>query len=377
MTTMVEADHTDAVHGALLNFCMANVHKAKAHAAASEQARLTRDQVRTYTQLLADEMVRTGETARCVQLPAGIAMGRGAAVTDGAAWAVLQPVRSAPKKLCATAAVDALRDVTTDAIRAASASDSMAVALAEYIRKRFEPQFAGRYTVRLQSKPPRAVPPLRVAPPGAPDCTGAEVAPTGAAPLEASTRCGRAGAEEPGAHASVRSMRSEGLGAASIAHSLVHCRADARQQRAHFKEQTRGHDAACDLAREAVEQYVREVSPVTRVAPVQLEMNGAASRFYVRAREVRHVKALSLRAFVPLCAVALQDALRATGMCDDITDNAVQRVRSEEWLLSVLERLHVGLERHSAATQRVTTKLTLERGLPRARARRAGLVEPG
>jgi len=354
----VEADQTDAIHGALLNFCMANVHKAKAHAAAAEQARLTRDQVRTYTQLLADEMVHAGETARCVQLPTG-ATPPGA---DGAAWAVLRPVRSAAKKMCTASAVDALREVTTDAIRAATSSDSMAVTLAEYLRRHFEPQFAGRYTLQLQAKPPRAVPP-RVATPGgslpmAQLAQSWQLAPM--APMAPSLPV----APVPVSHAP--RSRPSGKGE-SIAQSLVHCRAEAQQQRACLKEQTRGHDATCAQARAAVEQYVREVSPLARVAPVQIEMNGAATRFYVRAREVQRTKAVSLRAFLPLCTVAMQDALRTTGMCDNITDSAVQRVRSDDWLRCVFDRLQPGLERHGAAAQQVTTKLTLERGLPRVR----------
>ena len=385
---LVAAIPGDQSHSALLRFCVASMHKEQILGAAGAERRRQREQVKTYSTLLEEHMRRHNEGF--VHLPAS--------ASSPECWVVRRPVRAAPKKLCAATVVDTLRALSLEQLQRVTA-ETLSSAVEDVLRSSLSRQATGRFSVAVQTHRPRPAPladpravpaqphgPLAERPgpePGDPASQPAQQAPGPSATLPCPLE-GLAGAPAGVAPTSVCAGVAptpvrEGAGprtaagpppaeeARRLAGALRACRDEAKAGAKGTRELLRVHEAAAKLCEPVVEAYVQSVSPTAAAAPVQVEVAGATTDFFVRARNVSHKKVITLTKLLPLCLGAVKAALGAVHMVDAVTPRALAYLQSTVGLDDVFQRLQADLDKEQAASTTTKREVSLDRGALRPR----------
>ena len=387
---------------------------------AGTERRRQREQVKTYSTLLEEHLRRHNEDS--VHLPAS--------ASSPECWVVRRTIRAAPKKLCAASVVETLRTLTMEQLRRFAATNDLSSAVQEFLRAKLSRQPTGRFNVSVQVNRPRPcqgapaapppaldVRPLQPLPPPPPkppqppeplelepleleplELEPLELEPEPLEPLELeplaplSVPVVQAGRPEPhpqqlehevqpahrlnptGACGGYDPTRPTGGGeeARRLAGALRMCRDVAKSGAKDTRERLKVHEAATRLCEPVVDAYVHSVSPVAAAAPLQIEIGGAATDFFVRSRSVSKQKPITLTNLLPLCHVAIKAALGAGGMVDAVTPRAVAFLQSAACLDDVLRRLRAKIARVQAATATTTREVSLDRGALRPRRRGRG-----
>jgi hypothetical protein len=347
---LVAATPGDQSHAALLRFCVASMHKEEIRGAAGAERRRQREQVKTYSSLLEEHMRRHDEGF--VHLPASAG--------SPECWVVRRPVRAAPKKLCAATVVDTLRALSLEQLQRVTA-ETLSSAAENILRSSLSRQATGRFSVAVQMNRPR--PTIEFSQRGLP------VQPQ--SPLRKPETASQSHA--PGAIAVCERVDSTaacpgyplvggGAEARRLAGALRDCRDEAKADAKSTRDRLQIHEAAAKLCEPVVEAYVQSVSPMASAAPVQVEVAGATTDFFVRARTVSHKKVVTLTKLLPMCLAAIKAALGAAHMVDAVTPRALAYLQSTVGLNDVFQRLQVDLDKEQAASTTTKRQVSLDRG---------------
>ena len=310
MSTLVQADFGEQMNNDILKFCLAKMNKEKIEVETSAERRQVREQVKTYTNLMTEQMAEKGTQIVYLQ-PKN---------DQPESWVVLKPVSVAPKKLSAAAVIDALKNTRMEELQAFQ-SQNMTEVLQQFLISSFSRQHMGKYTVSVQTKPPR---------------TAKQVDLT---------------------HQSPELLE--------VAQNLVESKLSCKTTRGKVKQAMCKEDSVCALTSPSVERYIHTVSPVVPIAPVQVELGGENNKFYVRSREVNKTKNMTLKTLMPICREVIKDALDKNGLGDELTANTLAKLQTPACINSIFETLEAKIDSYKQLNLETTKKITLERGLPR------------
>lgn len=305
--SLVRANQADVVHSELLKFCVANLASEQAKTAADPNNREAREKVKTYRTMLVDEMQRSGVST--VRLPAGNGC-------DRDSWVILKPRTKAKRKLCPGSVAELMGSMSMENID--PERGSLLRAIEEYLRSHMKPEPNGEYTVSVQTCTPRTA------------------------------------RQNP-------SLPSETVN--RVASNFIKCTQEAKAVRKHLKSEMEPHERVCQSTQASVQKYIENINPEAGVAPLQVDLQGQSMKFYVRTREVRRGRALSLKTLLEMSIEVMGHLLRHENIADDITPGGVERLRSAEMRARMFELLQERVAKFKSDNMRVTRKVTLERGV--------------
>tara|TARA_B100000787_G_C16198853_1_gene303101 strand:- start:6666 stop:7616 length:951 start_codon:yes stop_codon:yes gene_type:complete len=310
MSNLVQVDFGQQMNGDILKFCLAKMNKEKIETETEPERRRIREQVKTYTSLMTEHM--TKKKTNLVYLhPKG---------DLPETWVVLKPVSVAPKKLSAVAVTDVLRNTRMEELQTFE-SQNMTEVLQQFLVSSFSRQHMGKYTVSVQTKPPRMAKKVDLI------------------------------------HQSPELLE--------VARNLVDSKLSSKTTRGKVKQAMCKEDSVCELASPSVARYIHTVSPAIPIAPVQVELGGEHNKFYVRAREVNKTKSMTLKTLIPLCREVIKDVLESNGLGDELTTDTLAKLQSPSCINAILETLEAKIDSYKQLHSETTKKITLERGLPR------------
>jgi hypothetical protein len=310
MTTLVPAIAGEEMNDDLLKFCLAKMSKVKIEQEIGPEKQRCREQLKTYMGIMAERM-RDAETNVVYLQPTE---------TQPESWVVLKPQNSAPKKLSAASVVEELKTTSMDELEAFQGSN-LVEALKELLISKLCRQHMGKYAVTVQTKPPRIA-------------------------KNDTFQCQRPDLVE-------------------VAKNLSTSKENSKATRSRVKDVLSQQDTICQLASPSVERYIEKVSPALPIAPVQIEVNGEPNKFYIRSRDVKKSKNMTLKTLVPLCGDVIKYTLDTNGLGNELTIDTLTHLQTTRCLNFIFELLHSKIEDYKEKGSELSKKITLERGLPR------------
>jgi len=227
---------------------------------------------------------------------------------------VLKPLSKAPRKLCPASVAELLGAVSIENME--PERGGLLRALEFYLRENMKPNPSGQFTVRVQSTTPRS-------------------------------------AKQQVAPASDEVRRAAG--------DFVQCAQQAKTCRKQLKSDLEPHQRVCEASRTSVQEYIQRVNPAAGVAPLQVELLGESHSFFVRAKQLRRSKPLSLKVLLEMAMEVIGHLLRRDNIPDDITDLAVDRLRAADTRARIFELLQERVAKYRSDSVRMVEKVTLER----------------
>jgi hypothetical protein len=310
MTTLVPADTAEEMNDDLVKFCLAKMSKEKIEQEAGPEKQRCRDQVKTYTTMLIERMRETQTNVVYLQ-PSG---------NRPESWVVLKPQHSAPKKLSAASVTEELKNTTMEELKKLEGSN-MTEVLKELLISKLSRQQMGKYTVAIQAKPPRIAKTM-----------------------------------------DLHQQRDDLL---EVAKNFSISKENSKVARTRIKDVLSVQDGICQKASPSVERYIEKVSPALPIAPVQLEVNGEPSKFYIRSRDVKKSKNMTLKTLIPLCGEVIKTVLESHAIGNDLTTSSLAQFQTSQCLNSLFEMLQLKIDEYKEKSVETSKKITLERGLPR------------
>lgn len=306
---LVRADFGEEMNNDILKFCLAKMNKEKVETETAPERRRVREQVKTYTNMMAERMKSNGSSVVHLQSKANLPE----------SWVVLKPLHGAPMKLSAGSVIDVLKTTNIEELQVFH-SQNITEVLKEHLVGKLSRQHLGKYTVSVQTKPPRVAKQI--------------------------------------------DLTSQNPDLLEVAKNLVESRVSSKIALGNLKRITCKQDNICQLATPSVERYINRVNPVMPIAPVQVQIGATHNKFYVRSREVKKPKNLTLKVLIPMCGEVIKETLHKNGMGDDLTTRTLANLQMPQILNAISETLQARIDSFKETNVETTNKITLERGLP-------------
>lgn len=310
MSDLVQADYSNELNGDILKFCLAKMKKEEIETQTAPEKKKRREQIKTYTNILADRMKESNTNIIYIQPDEN----------TSESWIVLKPIISNPKKLTAATVVDVIKNINIGDLEQLN-NQHLTEVLKEYLINKLSRQDTGKYTIAMQTKKPRIA-----------------------------------------KNVDLTHQNPELL---EIAKDFTDSKQSSKQLSKQYKEIILNETKICESTTPSIEQYIKNVSPAIPIAPVQIEINGEQNKFYVRSRETSKTKNITLKILIPICGEVIREELQKSGHGDEVTENTLTKLQMPSCMNTILEKIQSRITQYKKENSEINTKITLERGLPR------------